>query len=101
MRRTRRLAFTALWVCALPFGCEDPNAANPTSMEDEGIEQASAALSVSQTILDAFAASLKDDLLTPYYPAAHDGSYGGFVEDRSGTWALQQDSDKFVAFQAR
>ena len=54
-----------------------------------------------QTLIDAFGASLKDDLLTPYYPTAHDGSYGGFVEDRSGTWAIQQDSDKFIAFQAR
>jgi mannose/cellobiose epimerase-like protein (N-acyl-D-glucosamine 2-epimerase family) len=79
----------------------DPNPLETTSTETAKIEESRVALSVSQPLLDAFSTSLKDDLLTPYYPAAHDGSYGGFVEDRSGTWAIQQDSDKFIAFQAR
>jgi mannobiose 2-epimerase len=101
LKRTTRLAWAATWVCILPLACVDPNAANLTSPEGEAIESASAALSISQTLLDAFAASLQNDLLLPYYPTAHDGSYGGFVEDRSGTWALQQDGDKFLAAQAR
>ncbi|HEX7507829.1 MAG TPA: AGE family epimerase/isomerase, partial [Polyangia bacterium] len=101
MNRTRRLAVVALWVWFVPLGCVDQNATDSTSTEQGGVEESTAALSTGQPLLDAFSASLKDDLLTPYYPAAHDGSYGGFVEDRSGTWAIQQDSDKFIAFQAR
>jgi cellobiose epimerase len=99
MSSTGRLTLAA--VCALSWGCVDPGAdgLDPSSAAD--IESSSAAVSISQPLIDAFAASLKDDLLTPYYPTAHDGSYGGFVEDRSGTWALQQDGDKFVVAQAR
>jgi ribonuclease I len=108
MKRTRRLVWATALLGALPFGCENPGALDVTSPgtgDVTAIEQsrsavtlaqATAAVTVSQTLIDAFGASLKDDLLTPYYPTAHDGSYGGFVEDRSGTWALQQDSDKFI-----
>jgi len=118
MKNTKELAFTVLFAGILSLGCEDPDAATPTFTAHERmaqptvaqptvapptVAQPSATLStaVSQSMLDAFAASLKDDLLTPYYPTAHDGSYGGFVEDRSGTWVLQQDSDKFIVPQAR
>ena len=104
MNRTRRLAWTLAWLALLPFGCEDPGTAIPVSPDNGDnlpIGRSMAAVTVSQSLIDGFAASLKDDLLTPYYPTAHDGSYGGFVEDRSGTWALQQDSDKFIVAQAR
>ena len=57
-------------------------------------------LAIDQALLDAFEESLRYDLLYPYYPTAEDAD-GGFVEDRSSTWALQQDSDKFVVTQAR
>jgi mannobiose 2-epimerase len=57
-------------------------------------------LPTDQALLDAFDESLRYDLLYPYYPTAED-AYGGFVEDRSSTWALQQDDDKFVVTQAR
>lgn len=111
----------ALVAWMLPFGCDAPNAQAPTAeafnaeaanaknpafaahmkMAQTNAPLSDATATISPAMLDAFATSLKDDLLTPYYPAAHDGSYGGFVEDRSGTWVIQQDSDKFVAFQAR
>jgi mannobiose 2-epimerase len=64
-----------------------------------------------QALLNAFDASLRFDLLYPYYPnagidpsidqTALDDSDGGFVEDRSSTWALQQDSYKWIVAQAR
>ena len=94
-----RLAWAAVWVCILPLACVDPNTTNLTSPKGEESERSSAALSLSQTLLDAFAASLQNDLLLPYNPTAHDGSYSGFVEDRGGTWGLQQDGDKFLAAQ--
>jgi len=53
-------------------------------------------------LLAAFEESLQLDLLLPYYPAGEDSAaYGGFVENRSSTWALQQDSDKWVVPQSR
>ena len=111
MKRTRLVWATAL-IGALPLGCENPDALELTSSGTGDVTASepsrsavtlaqATAVTVSQSLMDAFGASLKDDLLTPYYPAAHDGSYGGFVEDRSGTWALQQDSDKFIVPQAR
>jgi len=114
MNTTRKLVWAGALLGALAFGCEKPSVLDSTSTgagpgEGAPVEQARRAVTraqisgatVPQTLIDAFGASLRDDLLTPYYPAAQDGSYGGFVEDRSGTWALQQDSDKFIVAQAR
>ena len=101
MKSIRRTMLVTVGVCTLPFACQVNEGGDPASSNESDIEQSSAALSVSQSLLDAFSASLRDDLLTPYYPTAHDGSYGGFVEDRSGTWVAQQDSDKFISEQAR
>lgn len=98
MQRTTGIAWVLVAACAFSVGCENPGAMDATG---EVIEQSSAAVSLDASLLTAFGTSLRDDLLTPYYPAAHDGSYGGFVEDRSGTWALQQDGDKFISAQAR
>jgi mannobiose 2-epimerase len=96
------------WVCTLPLACERTSTGLATP-EKASIEREDKALTlatisqatIDQALLDAFKQSLKVDLLDPYYPTAHDGSYGGFVEDRSGTWVLQQDSDKFISAQAR
>ena len=102
MQRTRRIAWVVTATCALSLGCQNPSALDGTlSGEGDVVEQSSAAVSIDPSLMTAFGTSLRDDLLTPYYPTAHDGSYGGFVEDRSGTWALQQDSDKFISAQAR
>ena len=102
MNTTRKLVWAGALLGALAFGCEKPSVLDSTSTgagpgEGAPVEQARRAVTraqisgatVPQTLIDAFGASLRDDLLTPYYPAAQDGSYGGFVEDRSGTWALQ------------
>ena len=59
---------------------------------------------IDQDLLDAFAASLRDDMLAPFYPGAVDDAvYGGFVEDRSATWewVFSWFSDKWVVAQAR
>lgn len=56
--------------------------------------------SISTDVLNAFDKSLREDLLDPYYPTAHD-PFGGFAEDRNRTWRLQQNDDKFVVTQAR
>ena len=102
MKSIRRSALVTFWLCALPLACEAPRPMDlGTAGGGQDIELSTAALTVDQTLLDAFETSLRVDLLDPYYPTAHDGSYGGFVEDRSGTWALQQDGDKFIAAQAR
>ena len=98
MKRTCTIAWATGLICALSAGCENPGAMDAT---DEVVEQSTAAVSIDPSLVSAFGTSLRDDLLTPYYPTAHDGSYGGFVEDRSGTWVLQQDSDKFISAQAR
>ena len=86
---------------------ENPNYATTTlTMDGEKTVTAEFTLSTDQALLDAFDESLRYDLLYPYYPTAED-TYGdppqtyGFVEDRSSTWALQQDDDKFVVTQAR
>jgi len=94
---------TLAWVglAALSFGCMNQDAANQVASPEQEIESSSEALTVDPALLGAFDTSLRVDLLTPYYPTAHDTGYGGFVEDRSGTWALQQDSDKFIVAQAR
>lgn len=92
MTKTLRLTMVCAFLGTLPIACVDPNApdlAAPESGENiDQVEESSAAVSISQTLIDAFGVSLRDDLLTPYYPTAHDGSYGGFIEDRGNTWGL-------------
>jgi hypothetical protein len=81
---------------------ENPNSAtNTLTMDGDKTATTKSTLSTDQALLDAFDESLRYDLLYPYYPTAEDTCYGGFVEDRSSTWALQQDDDKFVVTQAR
>jgi mannobiose 2-epimerase len=81
---------------------ENPNSATTTlTMDSDKTATTKSTLSPDQALLDAFDESLRYDLLYPYYPTAEDTGYGGFVEDRSSTWALEQDDDKFVATQAR
>jgi unsaturated rhamnogalacturonyl hydrolase len=83
-------------------GVENPNAANTIiTIDEDRTVMAQFTPSSDQALLDAFNESLRYDLLYPYYPTAEDTGYGGFVEDRSSTWALEQDSDKFVVTQAR
>ncbi len=101
MTKTFRLAVVCASLGTLSSACVDPNAPDWTADNREEVEQTRTAVSIPQTLLDAFAASLRDDLLTPYYPTAHDSGYGGFVEDRGSTWGLQQDGDKFLVAQAR
>lgn len=80
---------------------ENPNSASTAvTMDGDKTVTPKFTLSTDQALLDAFDESLRYDLLYPYYPTAED-AYGGFVEDRSSTWALQQDGDKFVVTQAR
>jgi len=66
----------------------------------DGEVHADNGITFDQALLDAFDESLQYDLLYPYYPTAEDAD-GGFVENRSSTWELEQDSDKFVVTQAR
>ncbi|MFC1894004.1 AGE family epimerase/isomerase, partial [Chloroflexota bacterium] len=87
---------------------ENPNSASTTvTMDGDKTVMEKFTPSTDQALLDAFDESLRYDLLYPYYPTAED-NYGGttedtygFVEDRSDTWELQQDDDKFVVTQAR
>ena len=99
-----RATLLAVLVSTLPFACDTKGDGALGSLGESNIERSDEALTqgtIGQSFLDAFKQSLKVDLLDPYYPAAHDGSYGGFVEDRSGTWVPQQDGDKFISEQAR
>ena len=81
---TRRLSTGALAVATLLVG--SAAWASPPLLDAE--------------LLDAFRTSLEADVLAPYYPAARD-PLGGFIEDRSSSWELAQDADKFLACQAR
>ena len=98
MRRPLALAFPVVAITAFSIGCENPGG---LASAENVFETSTQAVSLDATLLNAFGTSLREDLLTPYYPTAHDGTYGGFVEDRSGTWVLQQDGDKFLSAQAR
>jgi len=106
MKTLGRVTWAVAWVCTLPLACErnDNGLATPgertLEREVKALTQSTQS-TIDPALLDAFKQSLKVDLLDPYYPTAHDGSYGGFVEDRSGTWVSQQDSDKFISLQAR
>jgi mannobiose 2-epimerase len=101
MKTFSRATLVVVGASILPFACVDGGETGLRTTGENEIEPSSAALSVDPSLLAAFEESLRFDILYPYYPAAHDTGYGGFVEDRSSTWGLQQDGDKFITAQAR